>query len=84
MNAVTDRALGSLTSAAANSAFGLVLTNATEATLNQIVISLDDEQWRYGGRAGITDKIQFSYSVGATSVNAGTFASLTALDVQAR
>jgi hypothetical protein len=45
----SDRALGSLASSTGIYSFGIVLTNNTGSTLNQLTISFSAEQWRKGG-----------------------------------
>jgi DNA/RNA endonuclease G (NUC1) len=75
----SDRALGSLASAAIISRFGVTLVNTTGQSLTQFTLSYVGEQWRHGG-ALIANKLAFSYLVGATNINTGTFTAATALD----
>lgn len=77
--AAPDRALGSLASGTMASRFGLVLTNSTGATISQFTLGYTGEQWRHGG-ATTPNKLTFSYSVGGTSISAGTFTAAAALD----
>jgi DNA/RNA endonuclease G (NUC1) len=75
----TDRALGSLSSGTAASRFGVTLVNTGSETLTQFTLSYTGEQWRHGG-ATTANKLAFSYGVGATDINTGTFTNTTALD----
>lgn len=71
-NPISDRALGTISSNSTISRFGLVLVNTTGRTISQFTLSYIGEQWRNGGNTA-AQSLSFEYSVGATSVNAGTF-----------
>ncbi len=77
--AATDRALGALQSGTLISSFGAFFTNNTGTTLNSLTISYTGEQWRLG-TAGRADRIDFQYSLNATSITTGTWVDVDALD----
>ncbi len=72
-----DRALGSLAGPQLVSSFGALLVNNSGSVINSITITFTGEQWR---RAPIANSLLFQYSVGATSIAAGTFTSFSALN----
>src|ERR1700712_1070831 len=75
----TDRALGSVSSGSVISRFGVSFVNTTGTTISQFTLSYTGEQWRHAG-AATANKLNFSYAVGATDINTGTFTNATALD----
>ncbi len=75
----TDRALGSLASASQVGRFGVTFVNTTSATITQFTLGYTGEQWRNGGNTS-PQTLSFSYLVGATDINTGTFIAATALD----
>lgn len=76
----TDRAFGSLASnGTANIFLGAAFTNNTGATITSLAISYTGEQWRNGGNTA-AHKLQFQYSLDATSLSTGTWVNVTALD----
>lgn len=78
----TERALGSLASGSVAPILGASFTNTTGATVSQVDIHYTGEQWRLGnvtaGRA--TDVLNFQYSLDASSLTAGTWIDVDALD----
>lgn len=77
----TDRALGSLQSGSVNTVFGVELTHISLAD-NQLIglnISYTGEQWRLGA-LNRPDRLDFQYSVDATSLQTGTWVDVDALD----
>jgi hypothetical protein len=64
----TDRALGGVRSGSNTPTFGVFLRNMTGATLNQLRVQYTGEQWRTGARQQV-DRLDFQYSLNATSVN---------------
>lgn len=77
----TDRALGGLQSGSVNPLFGVELTNVSIG-LNKLVglnISYTGEQWRLGN-TGRSDRLDFQYSLDATSLQTGTWVDVDALD----
>ena len=75
----SERALGSLQSGALVPLFGAVFTNDTGVTITAITIAYTGEQWRLGTTAR-TDRLDFQYSVSATSLASGTWTDVDALD----
>src|SRR5690348_6940112 len=70
--AATDRALGALLSGTLQSTFGVCFTNNTGSTVTNLAIAYTGEEWRLGN-AGRTDRIDFQYSLDATSLTTGTW-----------
>jgi hypothetical protein len=74
-----ERTLGELTTATLQSRFGAHYLNNTGSTITSLLISYTGEQWRLGA-TGRTDKLEFQYSVNATSLIDGTWADVNELD----
>ncbi len=74
----SERALGALQSGSLISRFGLQLTNRTGGSLSSLGLSYTGEQWRLG-TAGREDRLDFEYSLDATSLTTGTWTAVTAL-----
>ncbi len=75
----TERALGGLLSGTFNTTFGAAFTNNTGATITSLGVIYTGEQWRLGA-TGRADRIDFQYSLDATSLNTGTWTDVNALD----
>lgn len=75
----TERALGSIRTGTFASVSGACFINNTGGTINSIQISYDGEQWRLGA-TGREDKIDFQYSLDATSLTSGTWIDVNSLD----
>lgn len=73
-----DRALGVVASGSAIPRFGVVLINNTGSTITNFTVTYTGEQWRNGGNTS-TQILPFSYAVGGTDINTGTFTNVTAL-----
>ncbi len=71
VNAVTDRALGSIGSTTIDDTwYALRLTNNTGLTLGQFTLDYTAEQWRDGGTSGtgsVAQDVTFGYAVTSTS-----------------
>ena len=78
----TDRALGELTSGSVTSTFGTSITNNSGATITSLLIAYTGEQWRSGDTAAVVDRLDFQYSLNATSLTTGTWIDVNALDVR--
>jgi uncharacterized protein len=77
----TDRALGSLQSGTLISSFGAFFTNNTGATITELQIAYTGEQWRIQNTAAARDdRLDFQYSLNATSLTTGTWTDVNALD----
>lgn len=75
----TDRALGTLLSGNLASRFGVQLINGLNRTITSLNISYVGEQYRLG-TANRADRLAFSYSLDATTLNNGTYINFTDLD----
>ncbi|WP_245679989.1 endonuclease [Aquimonas voraii] len=73
-----ERALGALLSGSLNSRFGLQLVNRSGGALSSLGLSYTGEQWRLG-TAGREDRLDFEYSLDATSLTTGTWTAVSAL-----
>jgi len=74
-----ERALGGLQSGNLNPTIGAQLVNQSGSALAQIVVQYTGEQWRLGA-TGRVDRIDFQYSLDATSLTTGTWTDVDALD----
>lgn len=68
----SDRALGSLASAATIPRFGAQLQNLTGALVTQLTLSGVMEQWRTGSSAVVNETITFEYSLNASGIHDST------------
>ena len=75
----TDRAFGGLLSGSLAPTIGAVFTNSTGTTVTSLTISYTGEQWRFGA-TGRTDKLDFQYSLDASSLTTGTWIDVNNLD----
>jgi hypothetical protein len=75
----TDRALGSVRTSSLGSMYGTVITNQTAGTLTELAIEFAGEQWRLGA-TGRVDRLDFAYSLDATSIITGNWLDIDALD----
>ncbi|HEY9642543.1 MAG TPA: hypothetical protein V6C57_18805, partial [Coleofasciculaceae cyanobacterium] len=80
----TDRAVGGVLSGGLMPLFGSSFTNTTANPITTLTLSYTGEQWRLGttGRAE-ADRLDFQYSLDATSLTAGTWVDVNALDFNA-
>lgn len=75
----SDRALGSLASGGNGPIMiGAFFTNGLAATINALAIGYTGEQWRAGNSSD--DGLRFQYAIGATSLAAGNWIDVGALD----
>ena len=76
----TERALGGLASASLTPlSFGVQLTNGLDKAITSLNIDYYGELWRIG-TTGNLNRLSFSWSVDATSLNSGTYTNFSALD----
>lgn len=84
VNALTDRALGSLGSGSVIPAFGLNIQNNTGGAIGGFTISYRSEHWRSGDNAG-TEVWNFQYAIVSSEISmdtsAATWIDLDALDM---
>lgn len=78
----TDRALGGLLSGSLVPSYGAKFINNTGSTITSLDISYYGEQWRLGALAR-SDRIDFQYSLDATSLTTGAWNDVNALDFTA-
>ncbi len=76
----TERALGQLRSGTLIPLFGANFQNASGAAITDLQISYAGELWRLGSANGRTDRMNFEYSVDATSLTTGSWTGFSALD----
>ena len=77
--ASADRALGGLQSASLVPLVGGFFSNDTGSTIGSLEIVYTGEQWRLG-TLGRIDRLDFQYSLNATSLDNGTWVDVDALD----
>lgn len=77
----SERALGELTTGTVNSRFGAQFDNGAGGTIEAFTITYTGEQWRWGAtsRSG-ADRLDFQYSLDASSLSTGTWIDVNALD----
>jgi endonuclease/exonuclease/phosphatase family metal-dependent hydrolase len=75
----SERAFGTLQSSSSVSTIGATIQNKTRQTLTSMTITYAGEQWRLG-TAGRQDKLDFQYSLNATSLTDGTWLDVDSLD----
>lgn len=77
-----DRAFGGLLSGSLNPTIGASFTNNTGTVITALNIIYKGEEWRLGSNVAgrEPDRIDFQYSVNATSLNTGTWTDVNELD----
>ena len=79
--ASAERALGGLQSGSLIPIVGGFFSNDTGSTITSLEISYTGEQWRLGAIAtGRIDRLDFQYSLNATSLSTGAWVDVDALD----
>jgi trimeric autotransporter adhesin len=74
-----DRAFGGLRSGSLVPTIGAKIQNNSGATLSSLTIAYRGEQWRLGS-TGRNDRLDFQYSLDATSLTTGTWVNVDGLD----
>lgn len=74
-----ERALGGLRSGNLIPLFGVEFRNDTGSTIASLAVAYTGEQWRLGS-TGRADRLDFQYSLDATSLTVGTWQDFDALD----
>ena len=74
-----ERALGGLLSGTLTPTFGAQFINNTGAPITSLTIAYTGEQWRLG-TANRADRLEFQYSLNATSLATGNWTDVDALD----
>lgn len=77
----TDRTLGGLQSGALIPMYGCKITNNTGEIIESVTVSYTGKTWRVG-TINRSDKIDFSYSLNATSLSNGVWTDFDNLDYQ--
>lgn len=80
--ASTERAFGGLQSGSVIPTIGASFVNNTGSTVTSLTITYTGEQWRLGA-TGRVDRMDFQYSLTATSISSGTYIDADALDFTA-
>ncbi|TGD79704.1 T9SS-dependent choice-of-anchor J family protein [Hymenobacter wooponensis] len=78
-DASTERAFGTLLSSSLTPAIGASFVNNTGTTLINLTVGYTGETWRIGGTTR-ADRLDFQYSLNATSLSTGTWVDVDALD----
>ncbi len=78
----TERAFGCLQSGSLIPSIGAGFANNSGVTITSISITYTGEQWRLGGISRL-DRLDFQYSLDATSLTSGTYTDVDALDFTA-
>jgi hypothetical protein len=76
----TERAFGGLLSGSLNPTIGAQFTNDTGDVITSVQIAYTGEQWRLGATGRGADRLDFQYSLDATSLGTGTWIDVDALD----
>jgi predicted extracellular nuclease len=76
----TERAFGMVQSGSLLPTIGASFTNDTGVTVTTLSISYTGEQWRLGTSGRGSDRLDFQYSLDATSLSTGTWINVDALD----
>ncbi len=79
VTASTERAFGTLLSGSNTPTIGASLTNNSGQTITSLAIAYFGEQWRLGTLARV-DRLDFQYSLDATSLTTGTWIDVNTLD----
>lgn len=75
----SERALGGLQSGSLTPSFGSSFTNNTDSPITSLTITFTGEQWRLGA-TGRSDRLDFQYSLDATSLASGSWVDVDGLD----
>jgi len=76
----SERALGSVRTTSVGSVFGTAITNQSAVPFTSLEIEYFGEQWRLGA-TGRVDRLDFAYSLDATSLITGNWLDVDALDL---
>ncbi|MFC2187413.1 endonuclease/exonuclease/phosphatase family protein [Fulvivirgaceae bacterium LMO-SS25] len=75
-----NRSFGSLLSGSLSPSIGAYFVNNTGSVITALKISYTGKMWRLGNNSGRLDFLEFSYSQDASSLNSGTYNSVSQLD----
>jgi hypothetical protein len=79
-SASAERAFGGLLSGTLVPTIGAAFTNNTGVAITAVDISYIGEQWRLGSNTRGADRLDFQYSLDATSLTSGSWSDVNALD----
>ncbi|GAB3098725.1 Calx-beta domain-containing protein [Lysobacter terrae] len=79
-SAAAERALGGVRSGSLVASMGACFSNNTGAAISALDIAYTGEEWRLGTLARGSDRLDFQYSLNATSLANGTWIDFDALD----
>ena len=82
IDADSDRALGGVQSGNVIPSLGVSFTNNSGGTISELVVSYTGEQWRLGATNRV-DRLDFQYSLNATSLTTGSWVDVDNLDFTA-
>ncbi len=79
---ITDRSIGSIGSNSIQPSFGAKFINNTTASITDIIISFNIENWRLGQKPALRlDSTEFSYNIGVDSFNSVGWISVNSLNL---
>lgn len=78
-NGSLERALGGLQTGSLVPSFGIVLENRTGQDITSLLVNFTGEQWRLGALNRM-DRLDFQYSLDASSLTSGTWLDFDSLD----
>ncbi len=81
-NGSDNRSFGSLLSGTLSSIIGAYFINNTGSTITSLEISYTGKMWRLGNNTGRLDRLEFSYSQNAISLNTGNWIGVSQLNFE--
>ncbi len=75
----SNRSFGGLLSGSLSTSFGVYFVNNTRSVITSLEIRFSGKLWRLGNNTGRIDRLDFSYSQNATSLNTGTWVDVSQL-----
>ena len=75
----SNRSFGSLLSGSLSPSFGCHIVNNTGSVITTLEVSFTGKMWRLSNNTGRLDRLEFSYSQNATSLNTGTWMDVSQL-----
>jgi len=82
VNNSNNRSFGSLLSGSLSPSFGVHFVNNTGAVITSLDIRFTGKFWRLGNNTGRLDRLDFSYSQNATSLNTGNWVGVSQLNFE--
>ena len=75
-----ERAFGELTSSTVQSTLGMCVVNSVGVPISSFKVGYRGEEWRLGVADATVDRLDFQYSLNATTLNNGTWTDVDTLD----